>query len=60
MASHVAARYGSVGSLKSLAKFGFDIFELDINKVQVENFNIKKLRYHISLTFCLSREVSFM
>ena len=33
MASHVAARYGSVGSLKSLAKFGFDIFELDTNKV---------------------------
>ena len=42
MASHVAARYGSVGSLKSLAKFGFDIFELDINKVHIENFNIKK------------------
>ena len=35
MASHVAARYGSVGSLKSLTKFGFDIFELDINKVHI-------------------------
>ena len=32
-ASHVAARYGSVGSLHSLAKFGFEIFVSDINKV---------------------------
>ena len=31
--SHVAARYGSVASLYSLAKMGFEILVPDINKV---------------------------